>query len=157
LWSTWRARPAASVSSVSSASSVPRCRSRHCPRPALPANPSSRRCCLSTSTCTRPRARPGSGPTACGDANMSTDAQLLDQIYADPSADAPRLIYADVLQMRGDPLGEFIAMQILRPDPAHEAALLAAHGRAWLGPLANIVELGPTSQTAFERGFLAIA
>ena len=88
---------------------------------------------------------------------MTTDAELLAQIYADPAADGPRLVYADYLQERDDPRGEFIAMQILRRDPLRERELIAAHGRAWIGELADVVDLRPEAETTFERGFLAIA
>jgi uncharacterized protein (TIGR02996 family) len=88
---------------------------------------------------------------------MTTEAELLAQIYADPLADGPRLVYADVLQMRGDPRGELIALQILHRDTPRERELLAEHGKEWLGRLAEVVDLRPDSQTTFERGFLAIA
>jgi uncharacterized protein (TIGR02996 family) len=88
---------------------------------------------------------------------VTTEAELLAQIYADPAADAPRLVYADYLQERDDPRGELIAMQILRRDPVRERELVAAHGAAWLGELAAVVDLRPEATTAFERGFLSIA
>ncbi len=88
---------------------------------------------------------------------MTTEAELLAQIYSDPLADGPRLVYADVLQMRGDPRGELIALQLLRRDTPRERELLAAHAREWLGPLADVIDLGPNSHTTFERGFLGIA
>jgi len=76
-------------------------------------------------------------------------------VYADPDDDAPRLVLADALMEVGDPRGELIALQ-LRPKRSasqlkRERHLRAAHGRAWLGPLAAILR----HDYAFERGFLA--
>jgi len=88
---------------------------------------------------------------------MTTEATLLAQIYADPTADGPRLVYADYLQERGDPRGELIALQILNRDTPRERELLGQHARQWLGPLADVIDLSPNAQTTFERGFLAIA
>jgi uncharacterized protein (TIGR02996 family) len=80
-------------------------------------------------------------------------------IYAQPDDDAPRLVYADALQERGDARGELIALQIRLATEAGEPAmrvrereLLREHGDAWLGELSPIV-LAPF---AFERGFLAM-
>jgi uncharacterized protein (TIGR02996 family) len=39
---------------------------------------------------------------------------LRDAVYADPSSEEPRAIYADALQARGDPRGELIALQLAR-------------------------------------------
>jgi uncharacterized protein (TIGR02996 family) len=71
----------------------------------------------------------------------------------DPATDPDaRLVYADELQLRGDPVGELIAVQAelaqLPPtaDPRHrrrlenrEAALLDEHHDAWFGSLARLV------------------
>lgn len=71
----------------------------------------------------------------------------------DPAIDREaRLVYADELQLRGDPQGELIAVHVelaqLSPgaDPRHRrrlehraAALLDAHHDAWFGPLARWV------------------
>jgi uncharacterized protein (TIGR02996 family) len=86
-----------------------------------------------------------------------TAAALLAQIHAQPDDNGPRLAYADLLHQQGDPRGELIALQLLARDPERQRALLAAHGAAWLGPLAQVVTLGETSETRFERGFLAVA
>jgi len=87
------------------------------------------------------------------------DHELLAAIYAQPDDDAPRLVYADALQERGDPRGELIALQIRLATEAGEPAmrvrereLLREHGDAWLGALAPIV----VAPFAFERGFLAM-
>ena len=87
-------------------------------------------------------------------------AALLEAILAAPDDDAPRLVYADVLQERGDPRGEFIAVQLALSRPelpearrgeleARGASLLALHGDAWLGPLA-----AGGLRVSFDRGFV---
>jgi uncharacterized protein (TIGR02996 family) len=49
--------------------------------------------------------------------------ELLAKIHADPTDDRARLVYADWLLERGDPRGEFIALQLgARRDPARGAA-----------------------------------
>jgi len=61
-------------------------------------------------------------------------------------------VLADALLERGDPRGEFIALQ-LRGDRAsrkREKELLETHGKQWLGELAPVVMAGYT----FARGFL---
>src|SRR6476660_5312168 len=90
----------------------------------------------------------------------SADAAFLAAIRDRPDDDLPRLVYADYLDERGDPRGEFIRLQIERPtlaadDPrrhdllAREHELLRAHEEEWLGPLAAIV-----SSHEFRRGFV---
>ena len=79
---------------------------------------------------------------------------LLDAIYAAPHDLAPRLVYADFLQDRGDPRGELITLQ-LQPNRteaqlARETELVEAHSEAWIGRLAEI-----TTWVEFELGFLA--
>jgi uncharacterized protein (TIGR02996 family) len=66
------------------------------------------------------------------------EAELLAQIYAAPDDDGPRLVYADWLQERGDPRGEFIALQLERAGGRarsggrqRENALAAKHANAW--------------------------
>lgn len=85
-----------------------------------------------------------------------TSAQaLLQAIHDAPWDDTPRHVYADYLQERGDPRGEFIALQMRAGDAEAQrraSALLEKHERAWLGPLAKAVA---TSTVVFERGFLA--
>ncbi len=87
-----------------------------------------------------------------------TDAELLAAIYAAPADDAPRAVYADWLQQRGDPRGEFIALQLLRahgggtPEQAdREHELVTAHGPDWLAPL----PIAKTAAVRFERGFVS--
>src|SRR5690349_21170056 len=88
------------------------------------------------------------------------DAAFLAAIREQPGDDLPRLIYADYLDERGDPRGEFIRAQIERPtlpvgDPrrfeliARERELLHEHEEEWLGPLAAVV-----SNHEFRRGFI---
>jgi len=65
-----------------------------------------------------------------------------------------RHVLADLLLEQGDPLGEFIALQLGRTvsgerASAREKALLAEHGEAWLGRLVGLVH-----QVRFERGFV---
>ncbi len=89
-------------------------------------------------------------------AKARTEAELLAAIYAAPDDDGPRIVYGDWLQERGDPRGEFIALQIakahgkLTKDQARrEKDLLAEYVAKWIPPL-------PINKTGvkFERGFL---
>lgn len=87
-------------------------------------------------------------------------APFLAAIRAGPEDDGPRLVYADWLEDRGDPRGEFVRVQCelarLRPgDPrgpvlrAREAELLDRYRTGWLRPL------GPLAVgAAFRRGFV---
>ncbi len=84
-------------------------------------------------------------------------AELLAAIYADPDADAPRLVYADWLAALGDPRGEFISLQLARsghggPPSERERELLARHADEWAGVLHDVTS--PLGRV-FERGFLA--
>src|SRR5580704_765397 len=73
------------------------------------------------------------------------ERRLIEQVLAAPDDDAPRLVYADWLVLRGDPRGEFIQLQCrlaAEPDDANRRAmrvaenkLLAAHETRWLAPL----------------------
>jgi uncharacterized protein (TIGR02996 family) len=101
--------------------------------------------------------RPLGAPAPSADA--ATGADLLAAVYADPESDAPRLVYADYLQARGDPRGELIILQIQRARGeatdktlARERALLRKHAGALLGPLSSVVAI---RDAVFERGFLA--
>ena len=77
---------------------------------------------------------------------MTHDEAFLQAIIANPVDDAPRLIYADWLEERGDPRGEFIRVQCdlarMAPgDPRYfelyrrTEQLWAAHSETWLQPL----------------------
>jgi len=70
------------------------------------------------------------------------EATFLASILANPDDKKARLIYADLLQDRGDPRGEFIALQSARAELADDdarvaeldasiAALLKKHKKAW--------------------------
>jgi uncharacterized protein (TIGR02996 family) len=79
--------------------------------------------------------------------------ELLAAIYADPEDDGARLVYADWLQERGDPHGEFITLQTRPPDELtckRALHLLRLHKYDWLGPdLSEVLY-----NVEFERGFL---
>ncbi len=81
-------------------------------------------------------------------------AELLAAIRAAPDDDRPRLVYADWLQERGDPRGEFIALQLANAGDAwaqrREQKLLRDHTRAWLGPIGEVAVL---KRCRFVRGF----
>src|SRR5258708_33957280 len=91
---------------------------------------------------------------------MSREAAFLEAIAADPDNDALRLIFADYLDERDDPRGEFIRVQVelagMDEDDARrkelrrrEQALLAAHEEQWLGPCKPQLK-----GWDFERGLL---
>lgn len=92
-------------------------------------------------------------------------ADLLAAIYANPLDDAPRLVLADYLLERGDPLGEFINLQFQRRNGlgteasvARENELMTKHAKSWLGRLAPAITLrSQDARSTFERGFLATA
>jgi uncharacterized protein (TIGR02996 family) len=97
-------------------------------------------------------------PSATASTDQATEAALLAAVRAAPDDDGPRAIYGDWLQERGDPRGEFIALQLAkqrrsewgRADDLHEQ-----HRERWLGSLASYVT--SRTLTRFERGFLASA
>src|SRR5262245_22184272 len=85
---------------------------------------------------------------------------FLRAVLADPDDDAPRLIYADWLEERGDPKGEFIRVQCalakMAPDDDarpeledRERELLEEHEPTWAAPLRGLVE-----NWRFRRGFV---
>ena len=91
---------------------------------------------------------------------MTHGAAFLQAVLAEPDDDAPRLIFADWLEERGDPRGAFIRLQCAlerlspadpaRPDLEDEAdALLRLHEEEWTAPLQGIA-----SQWRFHRGFV---
>jgi uncharacterized protein (TIGR02996 family) len=91
---------------------------------------------------------------------MSDDAAFLRAILADPDDDLPRLIYADYLDERGDPRGEFIRAQIevarlprgdARRKKLKERAtqLRDRHEPEWVGPLREFID-----GWEFRRGFV---
>src|SRR4051812_27172040 len=87
---------------------------------------------------------------------------FLELILDRPDDDAPRLVYADWLDERGDPRGEFIRLQLAlgrlgeddpcRPGLAEREALLAArHRPEWDRPLAGLAD-----GWEYRRGFAEI-
>jgi uncharacterized protein (TIGR02996 family) len=83
--------------------------------------------------------------------------ELLAAIHADPDSDDARMVYADHLQERGDPRGEFIALQLARHRDggevtARERELLDGHRGLWTLPLLWVAD---KATIRFERGFLA--
>src|SRR5262249_12254853 len=91
---------------------------------------------------------------------MAQDEGFLRAIIEEPDDIGLRLIYADWLEERGDPRGEFIRVQcqlyeMTHDDPHHpelkarEEELLDVHEREWLGELD-----GQVSHWAFLRGFV---
>jgi uncharacterized protein (TIGR02996 family) len=93
---------------------------------------------------------------------MVSEADLLQKILADPEDDAVRRAYAEALERRGDPRGEFIRAQLriaelhaaqedsdeLARLEARERQLLRQHGQGWAGPIAAQVK-----RVTFRRGF----
>lgn len=55
---------------------------------------------------------------------MADEAILLEAILADPDNDTVRLVYADWLEERGDPKGEFIRLQCAHAKKWHEAIFI---------------------------------
>jgi uncharacterized protein (TIGR02996 family) len=98
-------------------------------------------------------------------ATKQSEADVLAEIYADPLADGPRLVYADLLLEREDPRGELITLQFKRRDVGlgeaeakRERELLKKHMKTWLAGLAPVVAATQGySSTTFERGFVARA
>ena len=91
---------------------------------------------------------------------MTPDAAFLQAIIASPDDDALRLAYADYLDERGDPRGEFIRIQIdLARLPegdkrrevleARERQVLMEHEDEFIGPFRS-----PLLHWRFRRGFV---
>ncbi|HEU0029578.1 MAG TPA: TIGR02996 domain-containing protein [Kofleriaceae bacterium] len=80
-----------------------------------------------------------------------TERDLFAEVIAAPDDDSLRHVLADQLQERGDPRGEFIALQLAHRDRERQRALLAQFRHRWLGPLAHAVR---RDTCRFERGFL---
>jgi uncharacterized protein (TIGR02996 family) len=99
-------------------------------------------------------------PFSLREVGMTYDDAFLQAILADPDDDATRLVYADWLEERGDPRGEFMRTQCAlarwregspgRPQmEARERELLERHQDAWLGTLRPLL-----ASWTFRRGFL---
>lgn len=91
---------------------------------------------------------------------MTCEDRFLAAILEDSGDEAPRLIYADWLEKRGNPRGEFIHIQcalakLSNTDPrwvdlaARERELLNTYESLWAAPLAGLVE-----GWRFRRGFI---
>jgi uncharacterized protein (TIGR02996 family) len=84
--------------------------------------------------------------------------ELMAQVADHPDDDELRLVLADVLLEKGDPRGEFIALQMQaqkRPlsaeESAREAYLRRMHEGDWLGPIAHTTM---DHSRVWRRGFL---
>jgi uncharacterized protein (TIGR02996 family) len=90
---------------------------------------------------------------------MTQDDAFLQAIIESPDDESLRLIYADWLDERGDPRGEFIRVQVTlanSPDQprrqeleARQRDLLGRHEQQWVTPLRPWV-----NAWAFQRGFV---
>ena len=91
---------------------------------------------------------------------MDEHLAFLQAILADPDDDAPRLVYADWLEERGDPRAEFIRAQCAAnglpfgdPERARlrkrAGALLARHEAEWVGDVPRYAR-----SWRFRRGFV---
>lgn len=91
---------------------------------------------------------------------MQTKPDFLGAVLAAPSADEPRRVYADWLDVRCDPLGEFIRVQLLlarlpERDPRlielerRERELLSEFESEWTADFAHFVDWW-----VFRRGFV---
>lgn len=102
---------------------------------------------------TRPRTRdPNSFMARSKATKYDNDegARLLAEVWADPAADAPRLVYADWLLQHGDPRGELIVLQVQGKDERRANQLVKKYGNAMVGALVSVV-----SKPTFERGFVS--
>ncbi len=107
---------------------------------------------LDAALATATPAKPTAGSTT---ARHDTDAMLA-AIYANPSDDGLRSVYADALLERGDPRGELIQLQ-LQATPSKQserriAALLKQHARTWLAGIGPVVV---KDGVRFTRGFVS--
>jgi uncharacterized protein (TIGR02996 family) len=98
------------------------------------------------------------------DTSVDRVSDLVAAVAAAPDDDAPRLVYADWLIERGDPLGELVALQcaLARAEAADEGmegearaiererALRRMNEDRWFGPLRAIAEAG----WVMRRGFV---
>src|SRR5262245_50567842 len=91
---------------------------------------------------------------------MNQADAFVQAILDDPDDDSLRLIYADWLEERGDPRGEFIRVQYALADldihdprrpslEARERTLLRDNGANWAGLLPRLVD-----HFTFRRGFV---
>jgi uncharacterized protein (TIGR02996 family) len=94
-------------------------------------------------------------------ATADLEAALLADVLRDPSDDTPRMALADVLQERGDPRGEFVAVQLvldrLRAESGAEMRRKGQHaGRpcrhTWPEKCASCRDLGRRERELFKAG-----
>jgi uncharacterized protein (TIGR02996 family) len=94
---------------------------------------------------------------------MTHDA-FLQAIIESPDDDGLRLVYADFLDERGDPRGEFVRVQcqlarLPEADPrrpeleARARTLLQEHEQVWASPLLGLLD-GMVTRLQFRRGFI---
>src|SRR5262245_58437145 len=92
--------------------------------------------------------------------SLMTREEFLQAIQENPRDDQVRLVFADWLEERGDPRGEFIRAQFAVLDDNLDSArckeltlrmheLRDEHEAEWLGPLGDLV-----SEYTFRRGFI---
>jgi len=98
----------------------------------------------------------GASPELVTPASRDAEEQpFRDAIARSPFDDGPRLVFADWLLQRQDPLGEFISLSVAKartPDlEARRRVLHAAHAQAWLGALSKVVS---PDGADFSRGLL---
>ena len=91
---------------------------------------------------------------------MSSEREFVEAISRAPDDDAPRLVYADWLEERGDPRGEFIRTQCELATRActpsrqaelrqREAELVAEFGSVWFEPFEKC-----KAKAVFRRGLI---
>src|SRR5262249_2108401 len=102
-----------------------------------------------------------------GRRTMTHDEAFLQAIIEDPDDIAPRLVYADWLEERGDPRGEFIRVQCglatLAPGDPHcrqlsqrLEQLWMAQGEPWLQPIRDALRERSLSLRDLFYGALAV-
>ncbi len=101
---------------------------------------------------------PSRGPTPSKAKHDPQTAALFDLVYEDPDDDTPRVVLADHLLQRGDPLGEYVSLALTRKEVALEKDVLDRMSvlelenlPRWLGPLADVA---PPERAELSRGFV---
>jgi len=119
-----------------------------------PALPGAARAALAALDARIPEPAPDPAAARAETAATETDAWLA-RVLAHPEDEALRHVYADWLQERGDPRGEFIALQLAgtRDEASHKRAkaLLERSWGRWVGGIRHAAR---RDGIAFERGFL---